>query len=229
MRIIRYDRPLWSHNEYQVWANTLAKEFGGDEHPRVEQALHVAVASYRRSTWTAGYRLHSKVRDGSLESVVCAQRGGGLTWHGPGQLIVYPLVRLHPNQRSVRIWTECFACTAIEFIHKLGCDSTLATYDSKRPGIWVKNQKVASIGFSLQKGVLRGGLSINVCNNLSELDAYNACGLSQSDFTCVRDLLDDGGEGVTALHQKHYNALFHSFVSNVEKRFWPKLKRSGIR
>lgn len=107
--------------------------------------------------------------------VVATERGGLITYHGPGQLLCYFLFDLHRRKKGVR-----------QFVHEIeeGVIGTLAhlSIDAHReegkPGIYVGAAKVGSIGLRVQQGVTRYGLAINVCADLTPFKAIAPCGES---------------------------------------------------
>ena len=113
-------------------------------------------------------------------------RGGGLTWHGPGQLVVYPV--LHWNQEDEN------SVSAI--IHKLEewVIASLATLDIKgyrderMQGVWVEERKICSIGLSFLRWVSRHGFTINYNTPSGRVENLAGCGLAESTTTSLDQL-----------------------------------------
>ena len=113
-------------------------------------------------------------------------RGGGLTWHGPGQLVVYPI--LHWNQEDEK------SVSAI--IHKLEewVIASLATLDIKgyrderMQGVWVEERKICSIGLSFLRWVSRHGFTINYNTPSGRVENLAGCGLAESTTTSLDQL-----------------------------------------
>jgi lipoate-protein ligase B len=107
-------------------------------------------------------------------AVVCrTERGGEVTYHGPGQLIAYPIIKLQPHERSIKLLV-----TRLEeaIIRTLGEWSVAARRDDSDRGVWVGDRKIASIGMSLRGWVAMHGMALNVRPDLSYFGHINPCG-----------------------------------------------------
>ena len=127
------------------------------------------------------------VDSGALRSlqtpVIETDRGGLATWHGPGQLVGYPIVDLSRAglkvPRFVEILGEILACEA----RSHGVEG--AAYDCARPGVYVENRKLAAIGLHLHRGVSSHGFAFNVNNTLEGFNAIVPCGLNDLGVTTL--------------------------------------------
>jgi len=105
--------------------------------------------------------------------VVQIDRGGQVTYHGPGQLVVYPLIDLRRHQLGVREMVMALETAVIE---------TAATWNiaaiAKReaPGVYVQDRKLASVGLRIRRGCSYHGLAFNVAMNLEPFERINPCG-----------------------------------------------------
>ena len=117
-------------------------------------------------------------------------RGGGLTWHGPGQLIGYPIFRWdldgEANVASVTSLLESWIIAALEL---LGVDSGR---DPRMQGVWVEDHKVASIGLAFLKWVSRHGFTINYDTPAGRVESLAACGMEEGTTTSLAALGRDG-------------------------------------
>lgn len=106
--------------------------------------------------------------------LVQTRRGGVVTYHGPGQLVLYPIVSLRALKISVKdfvgLLEEVMIRTAADF------DVVLAR-DERNAGVWTGNSKVGSIGLAIRKGVTCHGLSLNVNMDLEPFSWITPCGL----------------------------------------------------
>jgi lipoate-protein ligase B len=113
-------------------------------------------------------------------------RGGGLTWHGPGQLVVYPI--LH--------WNQDEETSVAAIIHKLEqwVIESLATLDihgyrdDRMQGVWVDEKKICSIGLSFLRWVSRHGFTINYDTPLGRVENLAGCGLAEATTTSLNRL-----------------------------------------
>jgi len=114
--------------------------------------------------------------------VVQSDRGGQVTYHGPGQLVAYFLMDI--KRRNVGIRT--FVCQLEKLLIAL-----LAEYDIKAeikqgaPGVYVDQQKIASIGLRVRKGCTYHGIALNVCMDLEPFKGINPCGYKALDMTQI--------------------------------------------
>ncbi len=109
------------------------------------------------------------------------ERGGDVTYHGPGQLVLYPIMRI---DRSVRAHVAAMAQAATEVLADLGIE---AAWDNDRPGLWVDNRKIAAIGVHVHHGVAIHGLAVNLSTDLSGFDLIVPCGLRDAGVTSVAE------------------------------------------
>jgi len=110
-------------------------------------------------------------------------RGGDVTYHGPGQLVVYPLIDLRSKQRSdVHRYLRNLEMTAIRTLSDFGLEAT------RRPpytGIWIGDKKIAAIGVAVRRGVTFHGLALNVNTDLSYFRRIVPCGLAWAEVTSM--------------------------------------------
>jgi lipoyl(octanoyl) transferase len=129
--------------------------------------------------------------------VVRTRRGGKLTYHGPGQLVGYPIMRAADVPRFVRTM-EAAIVTALagEGIASRGRDHEGHAYT----GVWVQERKIASIGVHVSRGVSAHGFAINVDNDIEPFHQVTACGLPDVRMTSVA--LESGRQGTLACMRK---------------------------
>lgn len=113
----------------------------------------------------------------SLERV---SRGGGATFHGPGQLVGYPIVRVAHHGRGVRRFVTALEEVLIDVARRFG---VRATVRDGHPGIWVGERKLASIGIQVRRGVSRHGFALNVKMDLAPFRAIVPCGMPGLEMT----------------------------------------------
>ena len=106
--------------------------------------------------------------------VITTDRGGFATWHGPGQLVGYPIVNLRRRKLGVPAFVAELGAWLIATCEALGVHGV--TYDSCRPGIYYEGRKLGSIGLHIHKGVTTHGFALNVSNRLEGFEAIVVCG-----------------------------------------------------
>jgi lipoate-protein ligase B len=135
-------------------------------------------------------------------------RGGDVTYHGPGQLVVYPLVDLRSKLRKdVHRYLRNLETTAIRTLSDFGLEGI------RRPpytGIWIGDKKIAAIGLAVRRGITFHGLALNVNTDLSYFDRIIPCGLAWADVTSMTKELgkEQSAERVKESFLGHFAEIF---------------------
>ncbi|WP_321276052.1 lipoyl(octanoyl) transferase LipB [Thiomicrorhabdus indica] len=116
--------------------------------------------------------------------IVQTDRGGQITYHGPGQLVIYVLIDLKRRKLGVRALVSLIENSLIELLANLNIEST-ARADA--PGVYVKGKKIASLGLKIRKQKSYHGLALNVDMDLAPFQAINPCGLQGMQMTQLKD------------------------------------------
>ena len=142
-------------------------------------------------TITVGRGRHAEhsVIDAGDTPVIPVERGGDATWHGPGQLVAYPIVQLTGVKRDLRRHLGCLEQAVIDWLTSLGL---LATRDPRNTGVWLRPKqglplKVGSVGTACRRWVTWHGLSVNLTVDLSAQSGLRPCGFDPSVLTRVAD------------------------------------------
>ena len=114
------------------------------------------------------------------------ERGGDVTFHGPGQLVGYPILDLHYHKLSISWYMRTLEKVIIETLKEFKIE---AHRRHSFTGVWVNDFKVAALGVKLSKWVSMHGFSLNINNNLKFYDGIIPCGLFQYDVTSMKSLL----------------------------------------
>ena len=112
-------------------------------------------------------------------------RGGGVTWHGPGQLVIYPIIKWKLSEQSVRGIISILEDWAIAALELCG---VLAYKNSEMQGAWVDGHKVCSIGLSFLHWVSRHGMSINIATPENRVENLEGCGIKAGLHTSLSRL-----------------------------------------
>jgi len=117
--------------------------------------------------------------------IVAIRRGGGATAHNPGQLVFYPILNLRELKLGISDYVHKLEGVTIKLLGKLGVQA-----DRKKgfPGIWVGENKIASVGVRVSKGVSFHGLAVNICNDLGIFDNIVPCGIEGVKMTSVLEV-----------------------------------------
>ena len=137
------------------------------------------------SVYTAGRRTEISDRPSDGTPVVDVDRGGKITWHGLGQLVGYPIVKLK-NATDVVGFVREIETALIEVCAELGIKTERIC---DRSGVWIRDEngdrKIAAIGIRVAKGVTTHGFAINVNPDLSAYDLIIPCGISDAGVTSL--------------------------------------------
>ena len=193
-----------------------------DKALQIQRTLHNEIAEGLRpntlmllehpSVFTAGRRTldHERPTDGT--PVIDVDRGGKITWHGPGQIVGYPIVRLAKRHDVVGFVRE-IETALIAACNEFGLD---AQRYCERSGVWMRDdqgdRKIAAIGIRFAKGVTMHGFALNVNPDLSWFDRIVPCGIADA--------------GVTSMAQELKREITVSeVVPVVERHIYEALKR----
>ena len=117
--------------------------------------------------------------------VIKVDRGGQVTYHGPGQILIYLLLDLHRRNLGIRKLVTLIEDCIVELLGKFNLN---ANSDPKAPGVYVDGKKVAALGLRVSKGRTTHGLSLNVDMDLKPFSYINPCGYEGLEVTQTRSL-----------------------------------------
>lgn len=140
--------------------------------------------------------------------VIRTSRGGDVTYHGPGQLVVYPIIDLRSKLRkNVHRYVRNLELTAIRTLQDFGLTAM------RRPpftGIWIEDKKIAAIGVAVRRAITFHGLALNVNTDLSYFKRIIPCGLTWADVTSMAKELDS---------PQNFAAVRERFLQNFAEVF----------
>lgn len=177
-------RDAWAAQE-EAHAQVLA---GGEE--RIFFVEHPPVITLGRRPGVARNLIASDEQLARLSvEVVQSDRGGDITFHGPGQLVAYPIVRLLDHRLSVGAYVHGLERAIIAALAEFGID---AHADRSAVGVWTvddgRDAKIAAIGVRIKRGVSLHGLALNLDTDLRYFDLIVPCGLNGRAVTSMRNL-----------------------------------------
>jgi len=151
--------------------------------------------------------------------LVQTDRGGDITYHGPGQAVLYPIIDLEKNKIGVKDFVhgleEIMKRTAINF-------DIDADRNPKNHGMWVKNSKIGSVGVSIKRGISFHGLAMNINPDLEPFSWINPCGLTDISITSIEKEIkkfDTNNYDITMGRIKdafinHFSSVFDYSIKN---------------
>ncbi|MGH7801086.1 MAG: lipoyl(octanoyl) transferase LipB [Thermodesulfobacteriota bacterium] len=135
------------------------------------------------------------------------ERGGDVTFHGPGQLIGYPIINLVHYQLGVKSYVQMLEEALINVLKKFGIE---AGRIKEHPGVWVGKEKVAAIGVYVKDSTTMHGFALNVNTDLDYFSLIVPCGISNMGVTSMKKILgeDIPLRQVAAIFAKEFGAVF---------------------
>ena len=163
-----------------------------------------------KELYTAGTSSsENDILDKSIK-IIKTNRGGKITYHGPGQLICYFVIDLKKDKKDIRKFITVLEKTIINTLKFYGIE-TFA--DKENIGIWYndnnKIKKIAAIGVRVRKWIAYHGFSININNNLKKYDAIIPCGIKNKGITNLKNIKD---QNYIELGDK----LIENFIKNLK-------------
>lgn len=133
--------------------------------------------------------------------VIQIDRGGQVTYHGPGQLMIYPLIDLKRARLGVRSLVTALEQTVVD----LSADFDIeASSRSDAPGVYVRDKKIASVGLRVRRGASYHGMALNIEVDLEPFSRINPCGFSDLEVTDLNTLgVTEGRDEIRARVQDH--------------------------
>ena len=159
------------------------------------------------SIYTAGSSYNEKeILDKSI-NLYKTNRGGKITYHGPGQIIFYFAINLNNRKKDIRKIITMIENSIIEFLKLYKIN---AKPDRKNVGVWVNKKKIAAIGLRVSRWITYHGCSINISNDLSQYSKILPCGLSNQNVTSI---LNEKKVKIKNVNKK----LQEVFIKNINK------------
>jgi len=158
------------------------KQFSAERNADTEDELWVVEHDPVFTQGLAGKAEHL-LGDTSIP-VVQIDRGGQITYHGPGQLVVYTLIDFKRLKTGVRSIVSALENSIIATLADYGIESAA---DPKRPGVYVAGKKIASLGLRIKNGAVYHGLALNVNMDLEPFAHINPCGYAGLEMTQIAD------------------------------------------
>ena len=152
----------------------------------------------------------TEILDKSI-NFIKTNRGGKVTYHGPGQMIVYLVLDLRKREKNIRKLINIIEKTIVETLIKFGIKTKS---DRNNIGIWYQNknhyEKVAAIGLKVKKWIAYHGFSINISNNLKKYKSIIPCGINNRKITNLNEIKKQDYKNIK-------NVLIEKLLINLEK------------
>ena len=166
-------------------------------------------------------------------AVAECDRGGRATYHGPGQLVGYPVIDLRADRRNVRGYVRDLQEVLVRTLAAFGV-AAVGGEERDRIGVWVGRRKIASIGIHLRRWVTTHGFALNVCTDLDNFAGILSCGFDAGVMTSIEELTGrrPGLEDVAGCCAENFARVFERRLTPVEPAgigFGPASRGARIR
>jgi len=211
--LIDYER-AWDI-QHQLWSRRVEEELPDVllflEHP------HVITLGRR------GNRSHLIASPEVLEAMKIplfhVERGGDVTYHGPGQIVVYPILNLKEYGYRLIRYVSQLEEVALSVLKDFGI---VGRRDPLNRGVWVEGEKIASVGVAIKRWVSFHGLSLNYETDLKYFELINPCGLEGKKMTSMAKILG------TEISRKHLVERISFHFMQIFERDWKEKKLEEI-
>ena len=132
--------------------------------------------------YTLGKNANSNNVLNRICEIIPTQRGGDVTYHGPGQLVAYPIINLKKRKIGVKSYVAMIEKLISNILFDYGLKPHVPI---KETGVWIEDRKIASIGIHVSRGVTMHGLAINVNTDLTYFDNIISCGIEGVKMTSM--------------------------------------------
>ena len=164
------------------------------------------------STFTGGVSYNkNEILDKKI-NLIKTNRGGKITWHGPGQLVCYFVIDLNKRKKDIRKFLTLIEKTIMQTLKKYKINSF---NDRKNIGIWVndknKTKKIGAIGIKIKKWIAYHGFSLNINNSLHQYKKIIPCGIKDKEVSNLKLIKNQN-------YMKIKDEIVLNFIKNLEKK-----------
>lgn len=176
------------HQAHELQLECVAKQLADEAGPEVVLITehHPVFTLGRKGTLSSLIRKKADVIAEGID-VIHTERGGDITYHGPGQLVVYPIINLRRRKTSVTDFIFKLEDIMLRTSEDLGVS---ATRDSRNRGVWVGDSKIGSVGIRVRHGIAFHGLALNINLTLTPFKWIEPCGLTGVGVSSLTKLLN---------------------------------------
>jgi lipoate-protein ligase B len=171
---------------YEIQKGLVKRRRLGEVEDSVILAEHKSVFTIGRT----GKRENLLVSEGDLSkmgiSLLCADRGGDITFHGPGQLVIYPIFDLKRRKTDLHRYLRDLETVCIDFLRQYSIQGGRVV---GRTGVWIHDKKVCSIGIGASDWVTYHGMAVNINVDLRFFRMINPCGMKDAEVTSMNRVL----------------------------------------
>ncbi|TKY46855.1 Plastidial lipoyltransferase 2 [Spatholobus suberectus] len=208
----------WSWQKEIVWDKKAQIEKEGDCTDTLIILQHPSV--YTLGTASTEENLKFDMKNAPF-NIYRTERGGEVTYHGPGQLVMYPIINLQRHKMDLHWYLRTLEEVVIRVL-----SSTFSIHASRLEGltgVWVGNEKLAAVGIRVSHWITYHGLALNVTTDLSPFKWIIPCGIRDRQVGSIKGLVREGklcvGHGTTDLHHLDDASLIHITHKSLVEEF----------
>ncbi|MDF1616900.1 lipoyl(octanoyl) transferase LipB [Petrocella sp. FN5] len=146
------------------------------------------------------------------------RRGGDVTYHGPGQIVGYPIIDLKNHGKNIRSFVRSIEEIFIRLLNDHY--NIVANRDSLHPGVWVEDNKITAVGFEIKRWVSMHGFAFNVNTKMYEFDWIIPCGIKEKGVTSLQQIIgraeDENQIREWIIH--YFSEIFKVKTHNMDKQ-----------
>lgn len=199
----------WGHlafrEAHKRQIDALTRRIAGEIGDTIFLVEHPHVYTYGRGSNLAELMPVTPVDSRTPVELVPVERGGGVTYHGPGQLVAYPILDVRKKTGDMHKFLRWLEDVMIRTIAHWGLKGD---HHPTHTGVWVKDRKIASLGVAVRQWISYHGVALNVSTDLRYFGAIHPCGLSPEVMTSMEQLT---GQSIALGDVKH------RFLEEIQK------------
>jgi lipoyl(octanoyl) transferase len=176
LNVIAYDEAL------ALQRQTVKRLQAGEGDEMLYLLEHPHVITLGRNATTGSLLASTELLRQRGVTVVETDRGGDITYHGPGQLVGYPILKLAEGHRDIRRYVTDLEETLLKTLTEFGIEGRR---DPVHRGVWVDGKKIASVGIRISRWVTSHGFALNVSTDLSYFSLIDPCGIVGCPMTTI--------------------------------------------
>lgn len=208
---------LGSADYKEVW-DLQKKTHLEKQNGRIDDIIYTVEHNHVYTLGKSGSRDHILLSEEEMEakgiSYYEIDRGGDITYHGPGQLVVYPIIDLNNYYKDTHRYLRDLEEVVIRTLAELGITGTR---DEEFTGVWVGEEKICAIGIKVSRWITMHGIALNVNTELEYFDKIIPCGIFHKGVTSIKKELNKEADmtEVKKLILKNFETVFGNLEKNV--------------
>ncbi|UCD58998.1 MAG: lipoyl(octanoyl) transferase LipB [Candidatus Hydrogenedentota bacterium] len=174
---------------YALQKEIVCSKFEGSEADTLILVEHFPIITLGRKGRRENISAHPQLLESVGIEVLSIDRGGDVTYHGPGQLVGYAIMDLRFHRQDVHWLLRQLEAVIIRSLKRMGIEGAYA--QPGLTGVWVGGAKIAAIGIGVSHWITFHGFALNVAPKMKHFELIIPCGLKDRPVTCMRDLLTE--------------------------------------